>query len=43
MKLLKEKPDLVKKFAAAHAELTEWINQHPEEAKTLVAARHSRS
>ncbi len=37
-KLLSEKPELVKKFAAAHAELTEWINAHPEEAKKLVNA-----
>jgi len=28
-----------RKFAArAHAELTEWINQHPEEAKKMVNA-----
>ena len=38
VKLLKEKPALVKKFAAAHAELTEWINSHPDEAKKLVNA-----
>jgi NitT/TauT family transport system substrate-binding protein len=37
-KLLKEKPALVKKFAAAHAELTDWINTHPDEAKKLVNA-----
>jgi len=37
-KLLKEQPDLVKKFAAAHAELTDWINSHPAEAKKLVNA-----
>jgi len=37
-KLLKEKPDLVKKFAAAHAELTDWINAHPDEARKLVNA-----
>jgi NitT/TauT family transport system substrate-binding protein len=28
-KLLSTQPDLAKKFAAAHAELTDWINQHP--------------
>ena len=37
-KLLKENPALVKKFAAAHAELTDWINQHPGEAKELANA-----
>lgn len=37
-KMLAEKPTLVKKFAAAHAELTEWISTHPEEAKKLVNA-----
>ena len=37
-KMLKQKPDLVKKFAAAHAELTDWINAHPDEAKKLVNA-----
>ncbi|HEY3902022.1 MAG TPA: ABC transporter substrate-binding protein [Chthoniobacter sp.] len=38
VKMLKQKPDLVKKFAAAHAELTDWINAHPDEAKKLVNA-----
>lgn len=38
VRALRQKPDLVKRFAAAHAELTEWINQHPEEAKSLVNA-----
>lgn len=37
-KLLDERADLVKKFVAAHAELTEWINQNPGEAKKLVNA-----
>lgn len=37
-RLLKEKPDLVKKFVAAHAELTDWINKNPDEAKRLVNA-----
>jgi NitT/TauT family transport system substrate-binding protein len=37
-KLVKERAEIVKKFAAAHAELTEWINAHPEEAKKLVNA-----
>ncbi len=35
-KALREQPELVKKFAAAHAELTQWINEHPAEAKELV-------
>jgi NitT/TauT family transport system substrate-binding protein len=33
---LKEHPDLVKKWLAAHVELTEWINKNPVEAKTLL-------
>ena len=37
-KLLTNRPELVKQFAAAHAELTEWINKNPEEAKQLVNA-----
>jgi NitT/TauT family transport system substrate-binding protein len=37
-KMVKEKRDLLKKFAAAHAELTNWVNAHPEEAKILVNA-----
>jgi NitT/TauT family transport system substrate-binding protein len=37
-RVLEEKPELVKKFVAAHAELTEWIKTHPEEAKKLVNA-----
>ncbi|MCX6976488.1 MAG: ABC transporter substrate-binding protein [Verrucomicrobia bacterium] len=39
-KILSQSPDLVKKFAAAHAELTTWINQNPQEAKDL--ANHAR-
>ena len=38
VKFLKTQPELVKKFATAHVELTEWINQHPDEAKTLIIA-----
>ncbi len=30
------KPDLARKFTAAHRELTEWIAAHPEDAKRLV-------
>jgi NitT/TauT family transport system substrate-binding protein len=37
-KALKERPELIKKFVAAHVELTQWINEHPEEAKELVRA-----
>ncbi len=37
-KLLAEKRELVKKFAAAHTELTEWINKNPDEAKRLANA-----
>jgi NitT/TauT family transport system substrate-binding protein len=33
---LKEKPELVAKFAKAHRELTIWIQSHPDEAKALV-------
>jgi len=36
--LVGAKKDVVKKFVAAHAELTEWINQHPDEAKKMVNA-----
>ncbi len=35
---LAERPDMVKKFAAAHAELTQWINDNPAEAKKLANA-----
>lgn len=34
--ILSKQPELVKKFVAAHRELTEWINAHPDEAKRLV-------
>lgn len=34
-KLMKTHPDLVKKFVAAHAELTQWIKDHPKEAQAL--------
>jgi NitT/TauT family transport system substrate-binding protein len=30
---LREHPDVVKKFLAAHVELTDWINAHPADAK----------
>lgn len=32
---LENHPELVKKWLSAHVELTEWINQHPAEAKQL--------
>jgi NitT/TauT family transport system substrate-binding protein len=35
-KFLKEHPDLVKKWLAAHVELTDWINGHQNEAKQLL-------
>lgn len=35
-KFLKEHPDLVKKWIAAHVELTEWINENPEAAKSVL-------
>lgn len=37
-KALKEHSGLVKKFVTAHIELTQWINEHPEEAKEMVRA-----
>lgn len=33
---LAERKDLVEKFVQAHVELTQWIAEHPEEAKRLV-------
>lgn len=38
VKLLQTQPELVKKIAAAHAALTDWINQHPDDAKKIVIA-----
>lgn len=38
VKFLHDKPDLAKKFVAAHLELTKWINEHPDEARELVRA-----
>jgi NitT/TauT family transport system substrate-binding protein len=35
-KFLRAHPDVVKKWLAAHVELTEWINHHPAEAKKLL-------
>jgi NitT/TauT family transport system substrate-binding protein len=36
VKLLKDQPALLKKWLAAHVELTEWINAHPDEAKRIL-------
>jgi len=36
VKFLKERPDLLKKWIAAHIELTKWINEHPDEAKLIL-------
>lgn len=38
VEFLAEQPALVRKFVAAHVELTDWINAHPEEAKRLLNA-----
>jgi NitT/TauT family transport system substrate-binding protein len=38
VRFLKEHPDLLKKWIAAHVELTEWINKNPGEAKKLLNA-----
>lgn len=32
----KKHPDWVKKWLTAHVEITQWINQYPEEAKTVI-------
>jgi NitT/TauT family transport system substrate-binding protein len=36
VKFLREHPDLLKKWIAAHVELTKWINDHPDEAKRIL-------
>lgn len=38
VKFQKEQPELLKKFVAAHAELTQWINAHPAESQELIRA-----
>ena len=38
VKFLKQQRDLAKKFAQAHAELTDWITKNPEEAQRLIKA-----
>ncbi len=35
---LEEQPELLRKFIAAHVELTQWIQSHPDEAKKLLNA-----
>src|SRR4051812_32551843 len=37
-KFLSQQRELAKKFASAHAELTEWITKNPEEAQRLIKA-----
>ena len=37
-KFLNERRELAKKFAQAHAELTDWIQKNPEEAQKLFKA-----
>jgi NitT/TauT family transport system substrate-binding protein len=41
-KFLQEHRDLVKKFLSAHIELTEWINNHMVEAKSIINAELKR-
>jgi NitT/TauT family transport system substrate-binding protein len=36
---MREHPDIVRKFLVSHVELTQWINAHPDEAKTLMNAQ----
>jgi NitT/TauT family transport system substrate-binding protein len=38
VKFLNEQRELAKKFAQAHAELTDWIVKNPEEAQRLIKA-----
>ena len=38
VEFLAERPELAKKFVAAHVELTDWINANPAEAKKLLNA-----
>ncbi|MFA5193463.1 MAG: ABC transporter substrate-binding protein [Verrucomicrobiia bacterium] len=37
-RFLREQPALLKRWIAAHVELTQWINQHPSDAKRLLNA-----
>ena len=36
VKFLHDRPDLLKKWIAAHVELTKWINDHADEAKKIL-------
>jgi sulfonate transport system substrate-binding protein len=36
VKFLKDRPELLKRWIAAHVELTKWINEHPDEAKRIL-------
>jgi NitT/TauT family transport system substrate-binding protein len=36
VRFLKEQPALLKKWVAAHVELTQWIKAHPDEAKKIL-------
>lgn len=38
VKFLREQPQWAERFVAAHRELTEWINAHPDEAREKVRA-----
>jgi NitT/TauT family transport system substrate-binding protein len=38
VRFLNERPDLLRRWIAAHVELTRWINQNPEEAKRILNA-----
>ncbi len=38
VRLLRERPELARRFRAAHVELTAWINAHGPEARALVRA-----
>jgi NitT/TauT family transport system substrate-binding protein len=38
VKFLNERRELAKKFAQAHAELTDWITKNPDEAQGLIKA-----
>ncbi len=39
---LEKHPELVKKFLLAHAELTDWVNQNPSEAKKILSEELAR-
>jgi NitT/TauT family transport system substrate-binding protein len=41
VKFLKDKRELARKIVNAHQELTEWIKNHPDEAKKIVQAELS--